>query len=159
MVKVLYPGSFDPLHNGHLQIISTASRLFDEVFVAVLRNSQKGSPLFSAGERVEMIAESVEVLSNVSVVELDGLVVQLAEELGVNMIVKGLRGVADFEGELQMAQMNRAASGIETVFLPSTPEDSYLASKYIRDMARFGRDVSQMIPKPVADRLARKMST
>ena len=106
-----------------------------------------------------MIVESVEVLSNVSVVELDGLVVQLAEELGVNMIVKGLRGVADFEGELQMAQMNRAASGIETVFLPSTPEDSYLASKYIRDMARFGRDVSQMIPKPVADRLARKMST
>lgn len=159
MVKVLYPGSFDPLHNGHLALISTASRLFDKVVVAVLRNSQKSTPLFSASERVEMIAESVEVLGNVSVVGLEGLVVRLAEELGVDMIVKGLRSVSDFEDELQMAQMNRAASGIETMFIPSTPEDSYLASKYIRDMARFGQDVSQMIPKPVADRLVRKLSS
>jgi len=158
MVKVLYPGSFDPFHNGHLEIISTASRLFDEVVVAAMRNPQKGTPMFTAAERVQMIEDSVGVLGNVTVVGLDKLVVQLAAELDIDMIVKGLRGVSDFDVELQMAQMNRAVSGIQTIFIPSTTEDSYIASKYIRDIARFGGDVTEMIPKPVADILAAKLA-
>jgi len=158
MVKVLYPGSFDPFHNGHLEIISTASRLFDEVVVAAMRNPQKGTPMFTASERVQMIEDSVRVLENVSVVGLDKLVVQLAAELDIDMIVKGLRGVSDFDVELQRAQRNRAVSGIQTIFIPSTTEDSYIASKYIRDIARFGGDVTEMIPKPVADLMAEKLA-
>lgn len=158
MTKVLYPGSFDPLHNGHLEIITTASRLFDVVVVAAMYNPQKGSPLFDHAERVAMIEESVADLDGVEVVSFSSLVVQLAAEVGADMILKGLRGVSDFESELQMAQMNRAVSGVHTIFLPSTSEDSYLASKYIRDIARLGGDVSDMLPGPVARRLKEKLS-
>lgn len=157
MAKVLYPGSFDPLHNGHLEIITSASGLFDHVVVAAMFNPQKGSPLFDGHERVAMIEESVAHLDNVSVVSFSSLVVQLAADVGADMILKGLRGVSDFESELQMAQMNRSVTGIQTIFLPSTSEDSYIASKYIRDIARFGGDVSHMIPAPVARRLNEKL--
>jgi pantetheine-phosphate adenylyltransferase len=150
MAKVLYPGSFDPVHNGHIEIISTASRLFEEVVVAAMRNPQKGKTLFTLEEREAMLIESTEHLPNVSVVMFSSLVVDLAKELGADFIIKGLRGVTDFESELQMAQMNRAVSEVVTVFIPSTSADSYIASKYIRDITRFGGDVTQMVPDAVA---------
>ena len=146
MSKVLYPGSFDPLHNGHIEIIETAARLFDEVVVAAMRNPQKGEPTFSFEEREAILRESLSHIPGVSVTMFSGLVVDLADELDVDFIVKGLRATSDFENELQMAQMNYAVAGVHTVFLPSASSHSFLASKFLRDMARFGRDVSSMVP-------------
>jgi pantetheine-phosphate adenylyltransferase len=154
MAKVLYPGSFDPLHNGHLEIIETAAGLFDSVTVAAMHNPQKGNGAHPLEDRQAMIRESLAHLPNVEVVMFSGLVVDLARDVGADFIVKGLRMVSDFEGEMQMAQMNFAVAGIHTVFLPSTSKSSFLASKYIRDMSRFGRDVTDMVPPPVARRLA-----
>ena len=115
MVKVLYPGSFDPVHNGHMEICATASRMFDHVVVAAMRNPQKSSPLFSDEERIEMLTEACAQLSNVEVVQFGELVVDLAQRLEVDFIVKGLRSPADFECELQMAQTNKSVSGVETL--------------------------------------------
>lgn len=153
LTTVLYPGSFDPLHNGHLELIETAADLFDSVVVAAMRNPQKGQPLFELQERLDMITESLAHRPEVSVVVFSSLVVDLAREVGADFIVKGLRAVSDFEGEMQMAQMNRAVSGVHTLFLPTASEHSFLASKFIRDIARFGGDVSAMVPPPVAKRL------
>jgi pantetheine-phosphate adenylyltransferase len=153
MTTVLYPGSFDPLHNGHLEIIESAAALFDRVIVAAMRNPQKSTPLFPLDDREAMLQESVAHLANVEVVMFGGLVVDLAGELGADFIVKGLRAVSDFEGEMQMAQMNHAVAGVRTVFLPTASAHSFLASKYIRDMARYGRSVAHMVPGPVAKRL------
>ena len=151
--KVLYPGSFDPLHNGHVEIIETASELFDHVVVATMRNPQKGDPLFTLDERMAMIQDALAHLPNVSVVSFSALVVDLARDVGADFIVKGLRAVSDFEGEMQMAQMNRAVSGVHTLFLPSASEHSFLASKFIRDIAKFGGDVTAMVPAAVAKHL------
>ena len=156
MASVLYPGSFDPIHNGHLEIIETASRLFDRVHVAAMRNPQKGEPLFSMDERRAMIEESVAHLDNVEVTMFSSLVVDLARERGADFIVKGLRAVSDFESELQMAQMNHKISGVDTLFIPSASGNSVLASKLIREITRFGGDVSNMVPPPVAKRLEEK---
>lgn len=156
MTRVLYPGSFDPLHNGHLNIVEVAARLFDEVIVASVRNPQKGEALFDLDERQAMIEESVAHLSNVSVTMFASLTTQLAQELGADFIVKGLRVVSDFESELIMAQMNRRLTGVDTLFIPSDPSHSYLASKLIREIARFGGDVATMVPDPVAKRLIGK---
>lgn len=153
MTKVLYPGSFDPLHNGHLEIVTTASRLFDEVVVAAMLNPGKGEPLFGMEERRDMLEESVAHLPNVSVTMFSELVVDLAAKIGADFIIKGLRGVSDFESEFTMAQMNRSVSQIVTVFIPSTSEDSYIASKYIREITHFGGDVTHLVPDPVARRL------
>ena len=131
MVKVLYPGSFDPVHNGHIDVCTTTSRLFDHVVVAVMRNPQKSNPFFTDDERFEMLTEACAPLTNVEVVQFGELVVDLADRLKVDFIVKGLRGVADFESELQMAQMSRSVSGVETLFLPSNGENAFIASKYI----------------------------
>jgi pantetheine-phosphate adenylyltransferase len=154
--KVLYPGSFDPLHNGHVEIIETAAELFEHVVVATMRNPQKGEPLFTLDERMAMIQDSLAHLPNVTVVSFSALVVALAREIGADFIVKGLRAVSDFEGEMQMAQMNRAVSGVHTLFLPSASEHSFLASKFIRDIARFGGDVTAMVPASVAKYLDEK---
>jgi pantetheine-phosphate adenylyltransferase len=153
VVRVLYPGSFDPVHNGHVEIVETASRLFDEVVVAAMRNPQKGQPLFGLEDREAMLNECFGHLDNVRTVMFAELVVTLAAREGTDVIVKGLRAVSDFESELQMAQTNKAVSGIETIFLPSTSSSSFIASKYIREIARFGGDVSSMVPEPVAKRL------
>jgi pantetheine-phosphate adenylyltransferase len=153
---VLYPGSFDPIHNGHLEIIETASRLFDGVIVAAMRNPQKGEPLFSLEERQQLIEESLAHLDNVEVTMFSSLVVDLAREVNAHFIVKGLRAVSDFESELQMAQMNKGISGVDTLFIPSASAHSFLASKLIREIARFGGNVSAMVPPAVAKRLEEK---
>ena len=156
MTKVLYPGSFDPIHNGHIEMIETAAHLFDQVVVATMRNPQKGEPLFQLDDRKAMIEESLQHLDNVEVVTFAKLVVTLAAEIGADFIVKGLRSTTDFESEMAQAQVNLNVSGVHTVFLPSASANSAVASKYIRDIARFGGDVSSMVPDPVTKRLAEK---
>ncbi len=156
MIKALYPGSFDPFHNGHVEIVERASLLFDSVVVAAMRNPQKADPLFSLEERQEMIVEAVRHIKNVEVVSLSTLVVDLALSLGASVIVRGLRVVSDFEVELQMAQMNRKLSDIDTVFIPTSAEYSFLASKLLREVASFGGNVTAMVPKVVADALDAK---
>lgn len=153
MTRVLYPGSFDPLHLGHVEIIETAASLFDEVVVAAMRNPQKGQPMFDLEDRQAMIVESLAHLPNVSVTMFSSLVVDLAREIGADFVVKGLRTVSDFENEMQMAQMNAAVAGVQTVFLPATSSHAFIASTYIRDIARMGGDVDHLIPAPVARRL------
>jgi pantetheine-phosphate adenylyltransferase len=156
---VLYPGSFDPIHNGHVELIDTAARLFDEVVVAAMRNPQKGEPLFSLDDRKAMLRESLAHLDNIRITLFSSLVVDLARDEGADFIIKGLRAVSDFESELQQAHMNQAVSGVDTVFIPSASTSSFIASKWIREIARFGGDVSHMVPPPVAKRLAEKYPT
>lgn len=154
MTRVLYPGSFDPVHLGHVEIVESASALFDSVVVATVGNPQKGGGLFSIADRTAMLEESFAHLSNVEVMSFSTLVVNVARDVGADFIVKGLRVVQDFESELQMAQMNKEISGVETMFLPTASRRSFLASKLIREIASFGGDVSSMVPAPVLDRLA-----
>jgi pantetheine-phosphate adenylyltransferase len=153
---VLYPGSFDPFHNGHRELVETAAYLFEEVVVAAMRNPQKGKPLFTLEEREEMINESLTHLDNIRVVQFSKLVVDVAKEVGASFIIKGLRAVSDYEAEAAQAQMNLNISGVHTVFLPAATANSFVASKYIRDIVRFGGDVSEMVPEPVAKRLEEK---
>ena len=158
MRTALIPGSFDPFHNGHLEVVETASRLFDSVIVAAIRNPQKTTHLFDLDERREMIAESVAHLDNVKIEFFASLVVDVARHLGADVLVKGLRVSTDFEYELQQAQMNRAISGIETVFFPCASDSSFIASSLIREIARFGGSnrMSGMVPDPVFRRLVEK---
>lgn len=156
MSVALFPGSFDPFHNGHLEVVERAGRLFDEVVVAALRNPQKAEPLFTLAEREEMLKEAVAHLPNVRIVSVATLVVTVAADVGATAIVKGLRAVSDFENELQMAQMNRQLSGVETLFIPSSSDFSFIASKLLREVARYGGDVSAFVPKAVMAHLDRR---
>lgn len=153
MPKALIPGSFDPVTFGHLDVIERTSRLFDHVLVAAVGNPGKAPPLFSLAERQEMLAEVTGHLPNVSIDAFEGLLVDFAIANGVQAIVKGLRAVSDFDFELQMAQVNERMSGIATVFFPTAPEHSFLSSSLVREVARFGGDVSSMVPAPIAQRL------
>ena len=150
----LIPGSFDPFHNGHLEVVERAAHIFDEVVVAAIRNPQKSEALFDLEERREMIAESCAHITSVRIVSISTLLVNVARDVNATAIVKGLRAVSDFENELQMAQMNRSLSGVETLFIPSSSDHSFIASRLLREVARFGGDVTPFVPPPVARRLA-----
>ena len=154
----LIPGSFDPVTYGHLDILERTARHFDEVVVAAIRNPQKSGALFSLEEREAMLVEITSHLSNVRVESFKGLLVEFAAGHGATAIVKGLRAVSDFDYELQMAQMNYRLSGIETLFMPTAPQYSFLSSSLVREVARHGGDVSSMVPEPVARRLEEKFA-
>jgi pantetheine-phosphate adenylyltransferase len=151
------PGSFDPVTNGHIDIISRASALFDEVVVAVGVNASK-QRLFPAEERIAMLTEACAGYSNVRIDSFDGLLTDFCSEHEVSAIVKGLRAVSDFDYELQMAQMNARLSGVETVFVPTSPEYSFLASSLVKEVATFGGDVSGLVPPFVLDRLSARLA-
>ncbi len=158
MTKVLYPGSFDPFHNGHRELVETAALLFDEVVVAAWHDPAKGEPLLSLDERVGVIESSLAHVGNASVTRFASLVVDLAKEVGADMIVRGLRAPSDLESEMAQAQMNLAMSGVHTLFVPSASPNSYIASKYIREIVRLGGDVSTMVPPAVASRLHQRFA-
>lgn len=153
MPRALIPGSFDPVTFGHLDVIERTVRLFDHVIVAAVANPGKGPSLFTLPERQEMLAEVTSPLARVEIAAFEGLLVDFALAHGVDAIVKGLRAVSDFDFELQMAQVNERLSGITTVFLPTAPEHSFLSSSLVREVSRFGGDVSSMVPTAVAQRL------
>jgi len=153
----LCPGTFDPVTNGHIDIIQRASRCFERVVVAVLQNPVK-TPLFSADERVAMLKEAVSEVENVEVDSFSGLLVDYAKARDTRIIVKGLRAVTDFDFELQMAQMNHRMTGVETFFVPTSPQWSYLSSSLIKEVVRFGGDISGLVPPFVRDRLDEKLS-
>ena len=151
-LTALCPGTFDPVTNGHLDIIERAGQRFDAVIVGVLDNPAK-LPLFSAEERVQMLKEVTASLTNVSITSFSGLLVESARTLGADVVVKGLRAVTDFEYEIQMAQMNHALTGVETLFMTTGPQWSFVSSSLVKEVARFGGDVSALVPPVVAERL------
>jgi pantetheine-phosphate adenylyltransferase len=156
----VYPGSFDPLTNGHVDVVNRAAGVFDKVVFAVLVNPRKAAPIFTTEVRLAVIRESVaescapEVASRIEVESFDGLTVQFCERVGAGFIVRGLRAISDFESELQMAHMNRKlAPGVDTVFFMTAIENGYLSSSLVKEIALFGGDVSEMVPAAVARRL------
>jgi pantetheine-phosphate adenylyltransferase len=156
-LTALCPGTFDPVTNGHLDIVRRAAGLFDRVVVAVVENPDK-RPLFEVAERVEMLGEAVAELGNVEVDSFSGLLVDHARSRGIGVIVKGLRAVTDFDYELQMAQMNRQLAEVETCFIPTSPRWSYLSSSLVKEVARYGGDVSGLVPDHVARRLKERLA-
>jgi pantetheine-phosphate adenylyltransferase len=158
MTVGLIPGSFDPFHNGHLEVVERASLIFDEIVVAAIRNPQKSEAVFDLDERRDMIAESCSHLPKVTIVSISKLLVDVARDVNATAIVKGLRAVSDFESELQMAQMNRSLSGAETLFIPTSSSHSFIASRLLREVARYGGDVTPFVPPVVAKRLAERFA-
>jgi pantetheine-phosphate adenylyltransferase len=150
--RVVCPGSFDPVTNGHLDIITRAAGLADQVIVAVLRNPNK-IPMFTVDERVEMLRDATKALDNVEVDKFEGLIVDFCKDNDIAAIVKGLRAVSDFDYELQMAQMNYSQAGVETLFLTTNPLYAFLSSSLVKDFAKYGGDVASLVPGPVLDRL------
>lgn len=156
MTKACCPGSFDPLTNGHLDVVERAAHLFDEVVVAVLENASKRS-LFSVEERVEMLREATAHIDGVKVGTFQGLVVEFCRQVGADTIVKGLRAVTDFDYEMQMAQMNKRM-GIETSFLAAKPDYTYLSSSLMREVVSLGGNIDGLVPPFVLERLKEKLA-
>ena len=154
----LYPGSFDPVTNGHVNVIERGLAQFDEVVVAVLRNESKKA-LFSVDERMTLIEESFRGVPGIRVDQFDGLLVNFAKEIGAQTILRGLRAVADFEYEYQMANMNRMLQpAIDTLFLMSAPDHFFVSSRLVKEVARLGGDISGTVPPHVAQALAAKLA-
>jgi len=157
MRRAVCPGSFDPPTNGHLDIIGRAASLFDEIVVAVLVNKSKKS-LFTVEERIAMLGEIVTPYPNVKIDSFHGLLVDYCREHDVRAIVKGLRAVTDFDYELQMAQMNQQLSGVDTLFMSTSPEWSFVASSLVKEVATFGGDVAHLLPPTVHRRLVERIA-
>ena len=158
MKRAIYPGSFDPVTNGHLDVVERARKLFDEVIVAVAHNDEK-QPLFSLDERLDFLRQTVGKIKNIRIAHFDGLLVEFAMAHQAGAVIRGLRAVSDFEFEFQMALMNRKLeSNVETIFLMPKEEYSYLSSRIIKEIARLGGDVSKFVPAKVASALAKKFS-
>ena len=158
MLKGIYPGSFDPVTYGHLDVIERSSKLVDELIVGVLNNKAK-SPLFSAEERVRMLNEVTKDMPNLTVVPFEGLLVDFARKMDAGLVIRGLRAITDFEYELQMAQTNhKMEPDVETVFLTTSLDYSYLSSTTVKEVAAFGGDISQFVPGIVADLIEEKMN-
>jgi len=157
MTKAMYPGSFDPLHLGHLNIVEIASSIFDEVVVVTMQNPEKKSFL-SLEAREDLLKSSFSHLPNVSTANSSGLVVNAAVDLEATVIVKGLRSTGDFEIEMQMAQTNKTVAGVETIFIPSEPAHSHISSRFIREIATLGGDVSALVPESVASLLIGRLN-
>jgi pantetheine-phosphate adenylyltransferase len=154
--RAVYPGMFDPVHNGHIDLVQRSLRIFDELIVAVVANPSK-SPLFTVSQRLEMIDEATHGLQNLRIVSFDGLLIDLVARERADCIVRGLRAVSDFEYEFQMALMNRKLSDIvETVFLMPHERYTYISSRLIKEVASFGTSVAGMVPPGVDKRLAEK---
>ena len=154
MTTVLIPGSFDPLHLGHVDVVEQAVELFGNVVVGVLYNYEKPSGMFTPDERVELAAASLADHPGVRVEKFGGLAVQAATNVGADFIVKGLRNAGDFDIEQQMAHMNHSAAGVRTVFLPCRPNVGFVSSRFIREIASHGGVVDHLVPEPVATALA-----
>jgi len=155
--RVVCPGSFDPVTNGHLDIISRAAGLYDEVVVAVLINITKKT-LFTVDERVEMIEEITKDYGNVRVDRFHGLLVDFCSSHGINAVVRGLRAVSDFEYEMQMAQMNYRLAKVETLFISTNPQYSFLSSSLIKEIVKYGGDVSGLVPDHVLGKLRARLA-
>ncbi|GAB2870006.1 pantetheine-phosphate adenylyltransferase [Lentzea nigeriaca] len=156
MTRAVTPGSYDPVTNGHLDIIGRAAQLFDEVVVAVLNNKTKRT-LFSTEERIEMLREVTAQWPNVRVDSWHGLLVDYCRENDIKAIVKGLRAVSDYDYELKMAQMNHQLTGVDTLFMPTTPAYSFVASSLVKEVATYGGDVSSLLPKSIEQRLQQRL--
>ena len=156
-LTALCPGTFDPVTNGHLDIIERAASLFDDVIVSVLENPSK-TPVFTLEERVTLLRSAVEGRANVRVAAFHGLLVDHAREQGASAIVKGLRAVSDYEYEIQMAQMNERLGGVETLFMPTSPKWSFLSSSLVKEVARLGGDVEGLVPGHVREALAERVA-
>jgi len=154
-LTVVCPGSFDPVTNGHLDVFARASRLFENVIVAVMVNRNKQG-LFSSQERIEMVKETVAHLPNVKVEGFEGLLADFCKQRDIGAIVKGLRAVSDFDYEIGMAQLNRGLTSVETLFIATNPEFGYLSSSVVKDVASFQGDISGLVPPAVAVRLKEK---
>jgi pantetheine-phosphate adenylyltransferase len=152
--RAVCPGSFDPVTNGHVDVINRAAGLYDELVVAVLVNPGKAG-LFTVAERMDLLRDAVSDLPNVTVDSFEGLLVDYCRSHDIPVIVKGLRAVSDFEYELQMAQMNRELAGVETLFVPTAPQVGHLSSSLVKQIATFGGDVSRLVPPAVHERLLR----
>lgn len=153
MSVALYPGSFDPVHNGHIAVFKTAASLFDRLIVAAGHNPAKPSGLFSPDERVQFLRSATADLSNVEVKLFDGLVTKAANEFGADCLIKGLRGGADFDSEMQQAHMNLATGGVPTLFIPGLGPAAMIGGRYVREIGLMGGDVSAVVPADVAARL------
>jgi len=156
MRRAVCPGSFDPVTNGHLDIIVRSAGLFDEVIIGVLINASK-SAVFTVDERIAMLRDATVGIPNVRIVGFHGLLVDFCREQGAQVVVRGLRAVSDFDYELQMAQMNIGLSGVETLFMPTNPLYSFIASSLVKQVCKLGGDVSQYVPKAVEERLVAKL--